>query len=73
MEIFNDLNNWNDTLKMKLKLPLGGSKLLILSMNHSFNWFVRTAVLFKNKASPCVPMGILSTLSALTQAVFMNE
>ncbi len=24
IEIFNDLNNWNDTLKMKLKLQLGG-------------------------------------------------
>ncbi len=34
MEKFNDLNNWNDTLKFKLRLPLGGGKLLILSLNH---------------------------------------
>ncbi len=29
-EIFNDLNNWNYTLKMKLQLPLGGGKLGLL-------------------------------------------
>ncbi len=50
---------------MKLKLPLGGGKLLILSLNHLFNWFVWTADSFRNKASPCLPMCILFTLSAL--------
>ncbi len=63
MEILYDLNNWNYTLKIKLR-PLGGGKLLILSLNHLINWFVRTADSFGNKASPCVPMCILFTLSA---------
>ncbi len=52
IEIFNDLNNWNDTLKTTLRLPLGGGKLLIVSLNHSFNWFVRTANSFKYKQIP---------------------
>ncbi len=37
---------------MKLRLTLGGSKLLILSLNHSFNWFVRTVDSFGNKQVP---------------------
>ncbi len=31
IEILNDLNNWNYTLKIKLKPPAGGGKSLILS------------------------------------------
>ncbi len=38
IEIFNDLSDWNYTLKMKLRLPLGG--------------FVRTADSFGNKQVP---------------------
>ncbi len=42
---------------MKLRLPLGGGKILILSLNHSFNWFVRTLIHSRTKkvpASQCV-------------------
>ncbi len=41
-------------LKMKLKPPVGGGKSLILSRNHLFNWFVRTADSFLNEASDCL-------------------
>ncbi len=34
IEILNYLNNRKYTLKVKLKLPVGGGKSLILSLNH---------------------------------------
>ncbi len=51
IEILNDLNDSIYTLKMKLKPPVGGSKSLSLSLNHSFNRFVQTADSFRNEAS----------------------
>ncbi len=36
---------------MKLKPPVGGSKPLSLSLNHSFNRFVQMADSFRNEAS----------------------
>ncbi len=63
IEIFNDLNNWNDTLKSQLKLSLGGSKLLILSLNHSLNWFIRKADSFRNKARDCLYEWVIESLT----------
>ncbi len=37
---------------MKLRPPLGGGKILILSLNHSFNWFVRTLIHSRTKKVP---------------------
>ncbi len=73
IKIFNDLNNWNYTLKTKQRLPLGGGKLLILSLNHLFNWFVRMADSFGNKVSQCAyytPSYLLQIVLEITNITF---
>ncbi len=63
MEILNDLNSWNYMLKMKLKPPVGGGKSLILSLNHSFDWFVWTADSFRNEASDSLYEWVIEPLT----------
>ncbi len=72
IEILNDLNNWNYTIKLKLKLPAGGGMSLILSLNHSLNWFVRTSDSFRNEAKVTVFMNgswITDSLDSFKHAV----
>ncbi len=70
----NDLNNWKDTLNIKIKLPAGGGKSLILSLNHLFNWLVWTADSFRNEASDWMGNWIIDSLDSFINAgSFINE
>ncbi len=59
----NDLNNWKDTLNIKIKLPVGGGKSLILSLNQLVNWLVWTSDSFRNEASDCLCEWVIESLT----------